>query len=204
MARRWRAAAVGRSARVGPLRPRHQGRAGRRQRATSCSATAWRAADRRRRILHRRHPPWRRARRGNVGAGSDRTCRDQRRRRDRGTRQSRCQPWAVAIPSRWRRSASPHRMPSACRSARSRRPTMSLRPRSTADVQRAFANRRWTGSWQTMFLAVDRSGGDDDRPGVRGGPARASRQPAAGRPRSSDRAATLRAARHPSLCLRAR
>ncbi len=28
-------------------------------------------------------------------------------------------------------------------------------------VQRAFASRRWTGSWQTMFLAVDRSGGGE-------------------------------------------
>ncbi|WP_439603119.1 putative baseplate assembly protein [Devosia sp.] len=27
------------------------------------------------------------------------------------------------------------------------------------DVQRAIAERRWTGSWQTMFIAVDRRGG---------------------------------------------
>jgi hypothetical protein len=38
-----------------------------------------------------------------------------------------------------------------------------------ADVQRAFANRRWTGSWQTLFLAVDRSGGDDIDPAFEAG-----------------------------------
>jgi hypothetical protein len=30
-----------------------------------------------------------------------------------------------------------------------------------SDVQRGFANRRWTGSWQTLFVAVDRSGGGE-------------------------------------------
>ena len=28
-----------------------------------------------------------------------------------------------------------------------------------SEVQRAVATRRWTGSWYTMFVAVDRTGG---------------------------------------------
>lgn len=33
-----------------------------------------------------------------------------------------------------------------------------------ADVQRAHATPRWTGSWQTVFLAIDRAGGRDVDP----------------------------------------
>ena len=51
------------------------------------------------------------------------------------------------------------RRPSAARSARSPRPTMPRSPSAMPRVQRAAATLRWTGSWHTVFITVDRRGG---------------------------------------------
>ncbi len=48
-----------------------------------------------------------------------------------------------------------------------RRPTTRRWPSAIRDVQRAVATRRWTGSWYTMFVTVDRRGGDARRRRVR-------------------------------------
>ena len=52
------------------------------------------------------------------------------------------------------------------------------------DVQRAQATRRWTGSWHTIFLAVDRLGGREVDAAFEASTARPSRQPSPRRTRS--------------------
>ena len=55
-------------------------------------------------------------------------------------------------------SAGARRRRSAARSARSRRPTTRRSPSAMPGVQRAAATLRWTGSWHTVFVTVDRAG----------------------------------------------
>ena len=107
---------------------------------------------------------------------------------------------AGRIRSRWKTCASARRWLIACRNAPSRRRIMPKSPSATPDVQRAAATFRWTGSWHTVFLTVDRSAGAAVSEEFEDRHARARRALSHGGPRSRSRRPALRRPGNRSAC----